>query len=270
MRTRCAPRISVVLALLAILLPFGVCAQDDPNDVPLGDVARSMRKKTPGPTQPVIDDDNLPQVMEQANRPHEVRTGWRFLMSGESKSFQVQAPDVTCSLAFSTNVKALLSGQFDQMNLPPSELAKIEAKAAIEGDSLTVPIFNGTQWHLSELTIALTVVKKAGAGFGTLEGGDAFEQVRPEKRPDRTAIYRMRAAGAPWDKTVFSAPLDMELASDEEWHWALVQAKGYPPEGYVNTDRHTPAAASAGTLVPVAQPASLSSTDGDASVPKPQ
>jgi len=231
----------LVLALLAILLPAGVSAQDDPNEVPLGDVARSMRKKAPGPTQPVIDDDNLPQVMEQADRPHEVRTGWRFLMSGETKGFQVQAPDVTCSLAFSTNVKALLSSQFDQMNLPPSELAKIEAKAAIEGDALSVSIFNGTQWHLSELTIALTVVNKAGAGFGTLEGGaDAFEQVRPEKKPDRTAIYRMRAAGAPWDKTVFSARLDIELLPDEEWHWALVQAKGYPPEGYVRQAMNQP------------------------------
>lgn len=219
------------LALLAIVLPVGVFAQDDPNDIPLGDVARNMRKKTPAPAQPVIDDDNLPQIMEQTDHPHDFGKSLRFLMTGDGQGFQVQAPDVTCSLSFSANVKTLLSGQFDQRNLPPSEIAKVEAKAVIEGDALTVPVFNGTQWHLSELTIALTVVKKAGAGFGTLEGvGDQFEQVRPEKKPDRTVIYRMRAAGAPWQRSVFSAPLDLDLGPDEEWHWAIVQAKGYPPE----------------------------------------
>ena len=219
------------LATLMIVLPAGLAAQDDPSDIPLGDVARSMRKKTPEPASPVIDDDNLPQVMEQADRPHDFGKSLRFLMAGDSKSFQVQAPDVTCSLSFSANVKTLLSGQFDQMNLPPSELAKVEAKAVIEGDALTASVFNRTQWHLSELTIALTIVKKTGAGFGTLEGGsDAFEQVRPEKKPDRTIMYRMRAAGAPWNRTMFSAPLDFALAPDEEWLWAIVQARGYPPQ----------------------------------------
>ena len=42
-------------------------------------------------------------------------------------------------------------------------------------------------------------------------------------------IYRMRAAAPPSATTVFSTPLRLELAPDEEWHWAIVQAKGYPP-----------------------------------------
>ena len=47
-------KVRLALALLApVLLAFTaapVLAQDDPNDAPLGDVARNLRKKTP-PTQ---------------------------------------------------------------------------------------------------------------------------------------------------------------------------------------------------------------------------
>jgi hypothetical protein len=136
------------------------------------------------------------------------------------------------------------------MDLPPTEMARIEGKAVVEGDALTVPVFNGTQWHLSELAIAFTVIKKArtgvvpwnqdGASSASADvtplargiGVDAFQQVRPEKRPDVAVIYRMRAAALPWSNAVFSAPLSLELDPGEEWHWAIVQAKGYPPETY--------------------------------------
>jgi hypothetical protein len=67
--------------------------------------------------------------------------------------------------------------------------------------------------------------------------GDAFEQVRPEKKADLTLIYRMRAAGLPWSTAVFSAHLNMELSPGEEWHWSIVQARGYPPETYVSSTK---------------------------------
>jgi hypothetical protein len=246
-----------LLLLIVLLAPLGATratAQDDPDQVPLGDVARNLRKKAP-PVKPVIDDDNLPQVMQQADSHDEAGSGFRFLMSRDSQGFRVSAPDVTCSLAFTANVKSLLSSQYDQMDLPPTEMAKIEGKAVLEGDALTVPVFNGTQWHLSELAIAFTVVKKARRGVvpwnqevassasadGTPPlareiGADAFQQVRPEKRPDVAVIYRMRAAALPWSNAVFSAPLKLELDPTEEWHWAIVQARGYPPETYVSKE----------------------------------
>jgi hypothetical protein len=248
------------LLLIVLLAPLGATratAQDDPDQVPLGDVARNLRKKAP-PVKPVIDDDNLPQVMQQADSHDEAGSGFRFLMSRDSQGFRVSAPDVTCSLAFTANVKSLLSSQYDQMDLPPTEMAKIEGKAVLEGDALTVPVFNGTQWHLSELAIAFTVVKKARRGVvpwnqevassasadGTPPlareiGADAFQQVRPEKRPDVAVIYRMRAAALPWSNAVFSAPLKLELDPTEEWHWAIVQARGYPPETYVSKEGPT-------------------------------
>jgi hypothetical protein len=245
-----------MLLLIVLLAPLGASratAQDDPDQMPLGDVARSLRKKAP-PAKPVIDDDNLPQVMQEVDSHDDAASRFRFLMSRDSQGFQVSAPDVSCSLAFTANVKALLSSQYDQMDLPPTEMAKIEGKAVVEGDALTVPVFNGTQWHLSELAIAFTVIKKPRTGVAPWNhegvssasadvtpplapeiGADAFQQVRPEKRPDVAVIYRMRAAALPWSNAVFSAPLKLELDPGEEWHWAIVQAKGYPPETYVSS-----------------------------------
>lgn len=245
-------RLLLIVALLAAFRPLPATAQDDPDEVPLGDVARNLRKKTP-PAKPVIDDDNLPQVMQQADTHHDLGPGLRFLMAGSKHGFQVEAPDVTCSLSFTVNLKALLSGQYAEMELPAAEMAKVEGKAVVEGDALTVPVFNATQWHLSEITVAFTVIRKARAGDTTAEADssrldpaytaplagdlevDAFQQVRPERKPDVTLMFRMRAATLPWSNAVFSAPLNMKLAPGEEWHWAIVQAKGYPPETYVSS-----------------------------------
>lgn len=231
------------LALCALLGFAASCAfaQDDPNDAPLGDVARSLRK-TAVPSQNVIDDDNFSKVMAEAESNHTAGSALRFLMAGEAKSFQISSPDATCSLAFNASAKTLLSSQFAQMELPAGEMLKLSGPATIEGDALTVSVFNGTDWHVSEVAVALTILKKSnpidtlspyGAATGmpaSANSSSAGSDVRPEKKPDQTVIYRMRAAAPPSSTTVFSAPLNLDLAPGEEWHWALVQARGYPPE----------------------------------------
>lgn len=254
--------ILVLLGLLAALAPLRLVAQDVPNadptvdpninadDKPLGDVARSLRKKN-APSQKVIDDDNLSTVMEQAESRHAQGSALKFLMAGEEKGFHVSAPDVTCSLAFTANVKSLLSSQYAQMELPPGEVLKLEGPATIEGNVLIVAVLNRTDWHVSEVTVALTVVKKSEAGDTLLIGTLPYAAARllpavavsslqaseagSEKTPDATRIYRMRAAAPPSATTVFSAPLTSELGADEEWHWAIVQARGYPPQSYAGT-----------------------------------
>jgi len=276
--------IFVLSALLAVLAPVWLAAQDDPNDAPLGDVARTLRKKTP-PSQNVIDDDNLSKVMEQADGRHPPGSALKFLMAGAGNGFQVSAPDVTCSLAFTANVKSLLSNQYAQMELPPGEVLKLEGPATIEGDALIVAVYNRTDWHVSEVAVALTVVKKgetheesllngatpiAGTTYGAVKllpavAGDLPQEneVRVEKKPDVTVIYRMRAAAPPSVTTVFSAPLNLQLAPDEEWHWAIVQARGYPPQSYAGAttsappDRQTPISSSEPVLPqPKVSPAS--------------
>ena len=242
-------RWALVLPMLAAMLICGrAWAQDDPNEMPLGDVARSLRQKT-RPTQPVIDDDNLPEAMRMAESRRGFGSALRFLMAGEGKGFQVSAPDVTCSLSFTANVKSLLSKQYAEMELPASEVAKLEGQATVEGDALTVPVFNATDWHVSELAIALTVIRRKASSASqlpsgaTTEGGaevdakpsiteDSLVVIRPEKKPDVTMLYHVRAAAAPGERTVFSAALAFDLAPTDEWHWAIVQAKGYPPQNY--------------------------------------
>lgn len=222
MRSYSLFRWSLASALLLTTL-FAV-AQDDPNDVPLGDVARNLRKPKPS-SQDVIDDDNFSQVMAQVEQRHSTGTPLRFVMAGEAKGFQISAPDATCSLSFTANAKALLSTQYSQIQLSPADVAKLAGPATIEGDALTVSIFNRTDWHLSEISVALTIVRKSSEP-AVLPGSE----VRPEKKPDSTAIYRMRAAAPPFATGTFSAPLNRTLDPDEEWHWAIVQARGYPPQ----------------------------------------
>ncbi|MGH9493928.1 MAG: hypothetical protein ACRD3B_02940 [Candidatus Sulfotelmatobacter sp.] len=233
--------------LLAAMMPVRARAQDDPNEIPLGDVARSLRKTNQPAQPPVIDDDNLTKVMDDADsRRGFGSSSLRYLMGGESKGFQVAAPDVTCSLAFTANVKTLLAGQYSQMDMPADDVAKLQGPATIEGDALTVSIFNDTNWHVSEVAVALTVVKKKTDSAGDLEVDSALQEIRPEKKQDVTVIYRMRAPAPPWERAVFSAPLNFELGPGDEWHWAIVQAKGYPPQGEgsaATASKDTPAVA---------------------------
>ncbi len=259
--------------LLAALIPLRLVAQDDPtgdpNDAPLGDVARTLRKKTPS-SQSVIDDDNLTKVMDQAESRHASGSALRFLMAGESKGFRVSAPDVTCSLAFTANVKSLLSNQYAQMELPPDELAKLDGPATIEGDALIIAVYNRTDWHVSEVAVALTVIKK-NVVLGGMSIGDAETEVRPEKKPDVMMIYRMRAAAPPWETTVFNTSLKTQLAADEEWHWAIVQARGYPPQTYSGNVPQTAAEISGPAAVQaISDPSTLAKPTLSPAVAEPQ
>lgn len=217
---------------------------DDPNETPLGDVARNLRNNNPAPKQ-VIDNDNLDQVVDQSENRH--GSLFRFLMAGDGKKFQVAAPDATCSLSFTAGAKALLSQQYAQMDLPMAEVSKLTGPAIIEGDALTVSLFNGTGWHVSEIDVAFTLVKtgapdaidaaetlteNSSAPFPAHQEDWEADAVRPEKKQDRTVVYKMRAAAPPLSGTTFSAPLDLDVVPGQEWHWAIVEAKGYPPQNW--------------------------------------
>lgn len=239
----------LVLPTLLAAAQYVALAQDDSSEQPLGDVARSLRKKSQ-PSQTVIDNDNLSTALEQAEgRPAE-GAALRFAMEGASKAFRISAPDVTCSLSFSANAKSLLETQYAEMELPANDLAKLEGQAVIEGDAFTLPIFNDTNWHVSEVTVALTVVRKIVAGIesGLDPAAGIGLQVRVEKKQDVTKIYRMRTAAPPFSRAVFNAPLGMQLAEGDEWHWAIVQGRGYPPQG--TESEPTPKLTSLPTMTP--------------------
>ena len=57
--------IALTLSILGLLLPALSQAQSDGTAMPLGDLARSLRRKQGLPAHTVIDNDNLSQVVEE-------------------------------------------------------------------------------------------------------------------------------------------------------------------------------------------------------------
>jgi hypothetical protein len=235
------------IAFFALPMP----AQDAPT--PLGDVARSLRKKKeqaqtqpqaqpaapPAPTPTVIDNDNFDKVLDDAEARHLTSTSFLYSFNDTGKSFQVSAPDVTCSLSFNAHANALLTRTFIQTDLPDDELRKLDGPAAITQDGLEVSVTNGTQWRVEEITVGLTVVRSpaataANAGGPRLITTAAQTPSVPEKQSDTkqsdiTTLYHLHAVAMPSSTVVYKAQLSVIPAPDQEWHWAIVQARGIPP-----------------------------------------
>jgi len=226
--------LAIALAALGSLFPAGVRAQSE-GGVSLGDLARSLRRgKQPAAPPAVIDNDNLSQVMNQVE---DLRLNGRpvFSLDGSSNNFQMSSPDGTCSLSFSANATSLLAAPYVAEDLPQSELAKLEGPANIDGDTLQVSVYNGSGWNLKEITVGLTLMRGAenrGAYYGTAKLLPAAASENPTsvgKRADLTLLFHLKGTAAPSATTVFREKLGASLAPDQEWHWAIVQAKGIPP-----------------------------------------
>ncbi len=230
----------LVAGLFLLALPSCVYAQDGVDDMPLGDVARSFRKKT-APSETIIDNDNLSKVMDEAESKHVAGGSLVFSLDPAGKNLQVSSPDVTCSLSFSSKASALLSDPVMLDELPRSELAKLDGPAAIDGDSLQVSMHNGTAWELREVVIGLTIVRRPDPAdtvsyYGparivpAVAGGSAQQlQDSFQKQPDVTVLLRVKGSAAPAATALFRTQLNFALFPDQEWHWAIVRAKGVPP-----------------------------------------
>lgn len=234
------------LALIAAFLFCGsASAQLDPADppaVPLGDIARSMRKgpEPPAPTA-VIDNDNFDKMMEEAETRHGPGTTMLFSFDSDGRTFKVSpSPDVTCSLSFNAQATALISDPYLSREMPAEEIAKLSGPATIQGDRLQVSVLNGTTWRLDEIVVGLTIVHRPSPTAGYYGSAKlvpaASETVElSQKAPDSTTLYKMRAAAAPAVVTVFKTPLNAPLGPGDDWHWAIVQAKGIPPRPGTDT-----------------------------------
>ncbi|MGB6402741.1 MAG: hypothetical protein WA872_22270 [Candidatus Sulfotelmatobacter sp.] len=226
--------------MLLLALPRA-SAQEDPDDMPLGDVARSLRKNA-APSETVIDNDNFWQVIDDAESRREAGTSLVFSLDSGAKNFNVSSPDVTCSLSFTAKTASLLSDPAVLNELPRTELAKLDGPATIDGDSLQVSMHNGTSWELREVVIGLTIVRRpepgdpvsylGPAGVVPSVVGNASPPVQAsfQKQPDTTVLLRMKGSAAPSSTATFRTPLNFALFPDQEWHWAIVKAKGIPPQ----------------------------------------
>jgi hypothetical protein len=224
----------VLLILLGMMLAAHAAAQSD-GGVSLGDLARSLRqsKEPKPPAAPtVIDNDNLSQVIDEVEN-YRLKGKPMFSFDGIGKDFKMTSPDGTCSLSFNANNTALLATPFVSQDLPPSELAKLDGPANIHGDTLEVSVYNATTWDLREITVGLTIVRPAAPsaeddGEAKLLPAVAGDTVQADKRSDVTLLLHLKASGAPFATTVFREKLDANLSADQEWHWAIVEAKGIP------------------------------------------
>jgi len=232
--------LGIALAAWVFLVPMRVAAQDD--SVSLGDVARALRKakepvKEPAPPV-VIDNDNLSQIMDQVES-HKLNARPVLSLDSPANQFRMSSPDGTCSLSFNADATSLITTPYVAEELPQSELAKLEGPARIDGDRMQVTLFNGTDWNVKEITIGLTMVRKTetAAVYQTPRLLPAIAQDAPsqesavpsEKPSDLTLLYHLKGTAAPLATTILRETLGASVASDQEWHWAIVSAKGIPP-----------------------------------------
>jgi len=233
-RLRCA---AALLFLAGLALPEACRAQTDDNAVPLGDVARALRKEkektVEAPTaETVIDNENFNQIMQDAETER-LKGDVRVAFEGSGSNVHVAAPDVTCSLAFNAQSGALLSDPFAPEDVPRSELGKLDGPAAIHGDLLQVTVYNGSRWTIKEITVGLTILRREGEAAAL--GGPAKllpaaeTGAATEKRSDLTVLFHIKGSAAPSTTTVFHQSLGVALDPEQDWHWAIVQAKGIPP-----------------------------------------
>jgi hypothetical protein len=242
MRTPLSMRWTMALlfaGVLGLAWPQPAYAQEDPDDAPLGDVARSFRSKS-APSDLVIDNDNLSKVVEDAEKRRAAGSTMVFSFDPGGKDFSVSSPDVSCSLSFSAKTSSLLADPIPLNELPQGELAKLEGPATIDGDALQVSVHNGSAWELREVVIGLTIVRRPDPSDATsyygrarivpaVAGAAHRAQDSSQKLPDVTMLLRVKGSAAPSATAVFRTQLNFALFPDQEWHWAIVRAKGVPP-----------------------------------------
>ncbi len=224
--------------LFVLLCPFSVAAQSVTSQsdaaVSLGDLARVVRRsKAPVSAPLVIDNDNLSNVMDEVES-HRMSIKPQAPPAPRAREFALSSPDGTCSLSFDAAAASLLAMPFVSEDLPPAELAKLEGPATIEGDSLEVSMYNGSFWKLTEVTVGLTLVRRPvddGVYFGSarLMPAVAEEPETGKKPSELTLVFHLKGPVPSLASNVFHEKLGAPLAADQEWHWAILGAKGIAP-----------------------------------------
>jgi len=242
-----------------LLLAASAWAQTE-GETPLGDVARNIRKAkvTTKAADVRVDNDNFSKIMEnsEARRMMSAPPTLSFGLGPMVPRNPVAAPDVSCSLSFSARgirltdtlgaapakskdekapddkakvAKVDLDQKAVDDKLPASELAKLEGPATIIGDSLQLSVYNGTSWQLEEITVGLTILRHPSQAASLVTDARVVPASAVQivaKRSDTLVIYHFKGSAAPNSRTTFTEPLGIALAPEQEWHWAIIEAKG--------------------------------------------
>ncbi|HLK34987.1 MAG TPA: hypothetical protein VKT29_17950 [Terriglobales bacterium] len=229
-------RVVFILLLMAGLAlgPSARAQSDSGQNQSLGDVARALRAKKKAEL-PVITNDNFSQLPKLI---HE--TEQRAIAAGVAPPppapVKHAEPQITCSFAFSAQGPAAPAGNAaSPQDLPAAALAKLDGPAVIAGGTLQVSIYNGSNWDVQEITVGLTVVKHenqaaALANPARLVPASAAAGPLPVlKKPDETVLYHLKGSAPPLSTTAFKQALGLTLGPNDEWHWAILQARGTPP-----------------------------------------
>lgn len=234
-----------LLALVAVVWPAVALAQDEEQS--LGDVARNLRREkaqqqasapAPPPTRTVVDNDNLSQVMDDASKLKPAAPDKTVIsLSSSGNMMTVSSPDVTCSMSFSSRGSSLIIKPVLVENLPLDELVKLDGPGSIHDDNLQVDVFNGTDWALREITVALTLERRPGedaevaARARILPAADGSAAPTVERHSDVTLLFHLKTETKPFERASFREYVGVTPGADEEWRWSIVEAKGIRPEG---------------------------------------
>ena len=232
--------------VFALLLPVAAWGQSDAEaEAPsLGDLARNLRQKKlqqapqaqPSSSRPIIDNDNLTQVMEDARKARPVNPEKTVLsIDPAGKTVKVTSPDVTCSLSFDSRAASLLIKPVLVEDLPLAELLKLDGPGFIQDESLQLQVFNGTEWELREITIGLTLERKPGenaevaARARVIPAAQRNVPVTVERRSDVTLLYHLKTEAKAFSTTAFQENIGITPGPEEDWRWSIVEAKGIRP-----------------------------------------
>jgi hypothetical protein len=227
--------------LCTLFAPRALTAQEEAPS--LGDIARDLRRyraqqqmlqAQPAPPSPIIDNDNLPQALEDVKR---VKSAEKivFFADASGKSVRFSSPDVSCSLAFSGRSVPWLVQPVLIEEMPMAELLMLDGPASIQDDTLQLEILNGTEWELHEVTVGITLERKAGqnaelaARARVIPAAENSGAVRVERRSDMTLLFHLKANAKPFTSTILRENIGITPSADEDWHWSIVEAKGIRP-----------------------------------------
>jgi hypothetical protein len=222
------PRLFLITsAMLLLCAPAWMKVSAQEEDVPLGDVARELRHSKPPDQADIIDNDNFSLMMDKAES--ERLDGQPvFAISPSGRTFTAISPDGTCSLSFVASSANRTPAAYIASDLPQDELLKLEGPASIEDGSLAVSVHNGTPWEVKEIVVGVTVLQTQSAAEYRPATMGPFP-TNPEKLPDLTLLYHLKASSVPGATTVFRGPLGGSFGESKDWHWAIVGARGIPP-----------------------------------------